>query len=422
MNKKIIFLQLNEFNLELLKKKSFENNLFNLQKIFDLNFYQYECDAIEEHKGLDPWVQWVNINTGKKFDEHNLREMGESSNLKFSQIWDILSDNNITTGVWGTMNAKNNNKSNNLVFLPDPWNDEQYCNPKYLKNIFDLPSYMLKNFMDFSILKFLKLFNSFIFTLIKSGIIFNLFFKSFFIFKFVAKKGINKYFLYSIFDWVSFVLFIKLKKKLNLDFSIFFINTLASTQHRVWNKDDKGKEIDFTFLVLDRIMSEIYKLKNEKIIIASGLSQKKLDYNYYHYRPKNPKKFFEKIGIEKFKLNQNMSNDGFLYFDNEIDHKNTLKILSNLKIDKKLLFQFENRLVDNQKSIFFILNINHLIKEDTYIECNENKLLFYEYFNLDVIRTGEHTPICNTFTNIEFNKENNLNCDIFNQIKLFYRI
>ena len=31
-------------------------------------------DAIEEHKGLDPWVQWVNINTGKKYDEHNLRE------------------------------------------------------------------------------------------------------------------------------------------------------------------------------------------------------------------------------------------------------------------------------------------------------------------------------------------------------------
>ena len=83
--------------------------------------------------------------------------MGESSNLKFNQIWDVLSDNNITTGVWGTMNAKNNNKNNNLVFLPDPWNDEQICNPKYLKNIFDLPSYMLKNFMDFSILKFLKL-------------------------------------------------------------------------------------------------------------------------------------------------------------------------------------------------------------------------------------------------------------------------
>ena len=32
--------------------------------------------------------------------------MKESSNLKFNQIWDVLSDNNITTGVWGTMNAK----------------------------------------------------------------------------------------------------------------------------------------------------------------------------------------------------------------------------------------------------------------------------------------------------------------------------
>ena len=31
------------------------------------------------------------------------------------------------------MNAKNNNKNNNLVFLPDPWNDEQICNPKIFK-------------------------------------------------------------------------------------------------------------------------------------------------------------------------------------------------------------------------------------------------------------------------------------------------
>ena len=422
MNKKIIFLQLNEFNLDLLKKKAFENNLINLQKIFDLNFYQYECDAIEEHRGLDPWVQWVNINTGKKYDEHNLREMGESSNLKFNQIWDVLSDNNITTGVWGTMNAKNNNKNNNLVFLPDPWNDEQICNPKYLKNIFDLPSYMLKNFMDFSILKFLKLAGSFIFTLIRSGVIFTLIFKSFFILKFIAKKGINKYFLYSIFDWISFILFMKLKKKHKLDFSIFFINTLASSQHRVWNKDDKGKEIDFTFMVLDRIMAEIYNLKNEKIIIASGLSQKKLEYKYYHYRPKNPEKFFKKIGIEKFNLRQNMSNDGFLYFDNDINYNSALKIFSNLNIDNKMVFQFEDRLVNNQKCIFFILNVNHYIKENTYIEINEKKFLFYDFFNLDVIRTGEHTPICNTFTNIEFNKKNKLNCDIFDQIKLFYQI
>ena len=51
-------------------------------------------------------------------------------------------------------------------------------------------------------------------------------------------------------------------------------------------------------------MAEIYNLKNEKIIIASGLSQKKLEYKYYHYRPKNPEKFFKKIGIKKFNLNK----------------------------------------------------------------------------------------------------------------------
>ena len=47
-----------------------------------------------------------------------------------------------------------------------------------------------------------------------------------------------------------------------------------------------------------------------------------------------------------------MSNDGFLYFDNDINY-NSAKIFSNLNIDNKMVFQFEDRLVNNQKCIFY---------------------------------------------------------------------
>ena len=70
---------------------------------------------------------------------------------------------------------------------------------------------------------------------------------------------------------------------------------------------------------------------------------------------------------------------------------------------------------------FFILNVNHYIKENTNIKINEKKFLFYDFFNLDVIRTGEHTQFA-TLSQILNLIKNKLNCDIFEQIKLFYKI
>ena len=40
-----------------------------------------------------------------------------------------------------------------------------------------------------------------------------------------------------------------------------------------------------------------------------------------------------------------------------------------------MVFQFEDRILII-KSAFFILNVNHYIKENTYIEINEKKFYF----------------------------------------------
>ena len=62
----LLVIELNEFNIDLLKKGVKKLKLKNIEKILKFNHSNTLCyDNLERH-GLDPWVQWVSVHTGKK--------------------------------------------------------------------------------------------------------------------------------------------------------------------------------------------------------------------------------------------------------------------------------------------------------------------------------------------------------------------
>ena len=68
MNKKLFLLELNEFNINILKYYSKKYNLTNIQKI--LKFNKTNTYTNDRYIGdnnqfgyLDPWSQWVSIHT-----------------------------------------------------------------------------------------------------------------------------------------------------------------------------------------------------------------------------------------------------------------------------------------------------------------------------------------------------------------------
>ena len=110
----------------------------------------------EERYGLDPWVQWVSIHTGLPAEEHKIWHLGDTSSLSNIQIWEKLSSLGYKTGIWGPMNSRQGNLSNNLFYFPDPWSFNESAYPKKLNSFLSLPRYYSKNYEK---LQIHKLFN-----------------------------------------------------------------------------------------------------------------------------------------------------------------------------------------------------------------------------------------------------------------------
>ena len=110
--KNLLVIELNEFSDELLQKASRELGLKNIQKILTLENSVTISTNEKEHHGLDPWVQWVSVHTGVPNELHQINHLGETRNLKFPQIWDLLDEEGYSSGLWGLMNSLNNNAKN----------------------------------------------------------------------------------------------------------------------------------------------------------------------------------------------------------------------------------------------------------------------------------------------------------------------
>ena len=145
----MLIIELNEFDPDYLKKEAYKLNLKNI--LFFLNFqhsYTYTKEE-KEHHGLDPWVQWVSIHSGKPFSEHKIGRLGQTKAQKNSQIWNKLSiTNNKTWGVWGVMNAPCGDPKGRNFFVPDPWSFDEQAYPKELNNFLSLPKYIAKNYLS----------------------------------------------------------------------------------------------------------------------------------------------------------------------------------------------------------------------------------------------------------------------------------
>ena len=131
-NKKLLSIYLNEFNYNFIKKGAKKYNCKNIESFFKKKkINTFTKDKIQ-NKNLDPWVQNVSINTGKKSKEHRIFNLGEQIPDNLIQVWDYLSMKRIKSAIWGPMNTNFKNNKFIEVFFPDPWNNQNIVKPNEL--------------------------------------------------------------------------------------------------------------------------------------------------------------------------------------------------------------------------------------------------------------------------------------------------
>ena len=400
--KKILIIELNEFNVELLETASKKLHLPTISRLLKFKKYKYVSeDKVESYDGgrLEPWIQWASIHTNISSSQHKVKNLGEVPDSAIKQFWEVMGDHNLTTGVWGIMSGRKPDAwaKNVVFFLPDPWTVSEAATPKELNDFLDLPRYMASNYLYISPRLILAKGWKFTRTIFNARLAGKIFFELLRLVPAFLRFG-SQYFLFSLFfDFISTQLFLRYKRKHQPDCCIFFINSMAHIQHHHWT-EEKGKitpPMSFGLKYLDRLLSELLigKTDNETVILHNGLSQKNManETPWFLYRQKNPVNFITNIGLGPNLVEQLMTHDAHVIFRTEAECDHAFNVLSVSKLGSENIFHVE-RSKNSGNRLFYRVNITSLVKGNPEVSIGENKFRFYALFDKVVQRTGTHIP------------------------------
>jgi hypothetical protein len=423
--KKMTLLAINEFNADFFHNACENFDLPNIKRMLAQHHSNTWTDEEIERGGLDPWVQWVSIHTGVSFNQHGILHLGDISNLSYDQLWEKLSEKNISSGVWGAMNASRGKANHCLFFLPDPWTFSERAYPEDLNKLLDFPRYYARNYLDKNIVQTVKHLISlmaFIFTkpvlMLKLLTVLPITINS------LLKFGLKSYVLFSLFDLVSTYTFLHYKKKYNPEFSLLFLNSVAHAQHNIWCKDgtldDKNR---FTLKIIDKILGLLEERSDvgEEIIVMNALTQRNLVgiKTDVLYRQINPSKFLDGLGIRYKSVEQLMTNDGHIIFNNAVDCLRAKELLTGATIDQEVIFDVDHSLCTPLK-LFYQLEYWQELPSSSTFKIDNKDYAFFEFFEKVVVRTGEHLQRGDVYSTDLRLPERLYNHDIHNYILDFF--
>lgn len=422
--KDVIVLELNEFNLDILKTACAQYTLPNIKHLIDTaHSSQYKTDDRYNSGYLEPWVQWVSIHSGVPSTKHKIKHLGDVPDLGYTQCWETLSDHNITTGVWGVMNGARRNKKNVLFFLPDPWTFSEDAYPPKVNQLLRLPRYLSKNYRNLKVTKILHLSWQLLKYLATSGTGWQLTKIVGRLFGSLLKRGPKHYVFISYFDWISTHLFARMKRKYRPRCSFLFLNSIAHIQHHHWKQGTEviTPEILFGLKVIDKILHTLKEqFPLDEMVVHNGLTQMNTNHEkpWILYRQKDSEKFFRALHLQPIQVEQHMTHDGHAFFKTQQDCEHAYQLLKSLKIKNQFLFHVEYNTEDNKK-LFYRLDFTDAVSSHTTVTSESHHFKFLDYFDNIVTRTGRHIPMGNILSyQVKFN--NHIYNHEFNQYLFHY--
>ena len=392
--KKIIFIELNELNFDIIKKyiQKFPNEFKNLKKISEKLIY---TKSEKKYELLEPWIQWATVHTGLSAKEHNIFRLGDFVKSNKKQYFEEIENLGFKVGGISPMNAVNRLK-NPAYFIPDPWTNSSTDKSKFSK----LLNKVLKSTVNSNAQN-------------KIGLK-NYFFILFLLLKFIRVKNLSlylRYFFSSLKDKWYRPLFLdlflndvhyKLLKKKNVNFSTIFFNAGAHIQHHYFfnslantksfkNPEKKVRKNSDPFkeaiILYEKILEDYVNNDDYRLILATGLTQlpsKKIE---YYYRLNNHEFFFRNMGLKFKKIYPRMSRDFLVEFNNDKDRDIFFKIIYKLKLNKKIFFGIIDK---RTKSLFITLTYDKEIFKKDFILFKNKKIDIFESLSFVSLKNGTH--------------------------------
>ncbi len=392
--KKIIFIELNELNFDLVEQYflKFPNKFNNLKKVSRELIY---TNSENEYHLLEPWIQWVTVHTGLSAKEHNVFRLGDFINSNKKQYFEEIENLGFKVGMISSMNSINRLK-NAAYFIPDPWtetkSDGSFSSElisKILKSTVNSNAQNKIGFKNyfliiFILLKFLRFKNL--------GFYFKYFYRS------LKHKWYRPLFLDLLLNDIHF----NFLKKKDVNFSTIFFNAAAHIQHHYFfnslaNKNSfKNPEIkvkknsdpfEECLNLYEKILEDYVGNDDFRIILATGLTQLPSKELEYYYRLNNHDLFFRNIGLKFKKIYPRMSRDFLVEFHNDKDRDEFFNKIFDLKLNKQIFFGTIDK---RDKSLFISLTYDKEILRKDYLIFNNKEINIFKLVSFVSLKNGIH--------------------------------
>lgn len=420
----MIIIELNEFNPDLMATAAKQLRLDSVARMNDLSRSRTISPDTRERAGLDPWVQWVSVHTGVPSGVHRIKHLADVRKLKVPQIWEVLDEQGISSGIWGAMNARRGSTRNCRFFCPDPWTWTERAYPEELNGFMSLPSYYSKNYLELSAPALVSSIYRTCAYLIRPTAARALFSLLPTIARTVAKYGVKRHLMFSFFDLISTELFIRYCTRYKPEFKILFLNSIAHLQHNQWtDRECLPEEMEAGFFLLDKMLERIFAAfpSPEPLLVINAFSQVCASGAEQHmYRQISPEGFLQRIGIAFHRVEQMMTNDAHVFFGNEKDASDAEHVLRNARVDGDITLFDVSRNADAPLELFFQIDYWNDIPEDSVLEVNGHTLPFYEVFEKMARKTGDHVPEGCILYRDMVPVERMQNHELFNVVKRHY--
>lgn len=295
--KKLIMFEFNELCPHLIQRFMDNGDLPNFSRLHEQSRVGYTEAAATDYD-LNPWVQWVDVHTGKPSSDHDVRGLNQGNAEAGSYIWDVLArKHGLRSWICGSMNAGYGEDFKGRL-LPDPWSTDIRPFPhKEMDDGYRFIANAVQNHSSGSEVSAFKAIPN----LLKMGLSIGTCMK-------LAAQVIAERFKPSLkwrramaMDWIQADIFLKYYEKERPEFATFFSNSSAHYQHHYWKdyepdlfedanyapSDETQDAIRQSYINNDRILGKILKQvpADTAVVFATALSQQPYTDNvryFYH--------------------------------------------------------------------------------------------------------------------------------------------
>jgi len=438
MNSKIkplVLVEINEINFDIVKEYV-ERNPGRFQALrLILSWPAAITSAEPTYEQNEPWIQWVSVHTGLKFDEHKVFRLGDFVGNKFPQIFEILEKNGYTIGCISPMNAENRLKDP-AYFIPDPWTTTVPDKSWWSRNLSSAISQVVNDnakskitlksafTLGLGLLKFSRVRNYRLYIKLLSGVI---------------RRPWNKALLFDLFLSDIHINFINSRPS---DLSVIFLNAGAHIQHHYLLNAQPVKEktrilnpswyvasdVDPVLDMLEaynQILGSYIDLGGMSLLLATGLSQVPYDRLKYYYRLSDHKRFLDLIGVRFKAVLPRMTRDFLVEFDDKSQMEDAVKRLGNIFVVGDGLRLF-GAIEERDLSAFVTLTYQNEINEFSQVLIDGKLFSILDHVVFVALKNGMHSQKGYVFHNGCISEKLPLDGfhvrELFNLLKRYFKV